>query len=72
MNFAKDLANVQSLAAGQACTVFWAEGGGGEVTREGDVLVLREVPQFGGSYMSEHTFALGEAEELVELAYTWT
>lgn len=72
MDFAKDLAKVQALEPGQTCTVFWFEESGGEVERERNILILREVAQYGGDYVSEDTFTLDQAEDLVKLAYTWT
>jgi hypothetical protein len=72
MTFEKDLAKVQALEPGQSCTVFWFEEGGGHVEREGDLLVLHEVPQYGGVEGDEFTFNLDQAAALVRLAHTWT
>ena len=69
----RDIAKVKALApfCGK-CTVFWHEGGGGEVYRIWDMLFLFSIPQYGGEGSFEGSFAVSEAEKLVDLAHTWT
>jgi len=67
----QDIAAVKALGLGGNCTVFWSEGGGGEVHRIWDTLILFSIPQYGGEGSFEGTFKLAEVEKLVDLASTW-
>ena len=67
-----DLLKVQSLRDGETCQINWHEDGGGEVTREGDILSLYEVPQFGGEPRFYTSCPLSDAPTLVLIAYSWT
>jgi hypothetical protein len=71
----KDIEKVKQLKHEETCYINWYDGGGGEVRRIGDTLLLIEIPQYGVELTSEGyfeiSFELDEAEKLVELAHTW-
>jgi len=69
---AQDIEAVKSLGQGQSCTVCWSEGGGGEVYRIWDTLFLFSIPQYGGEGTFEKAYSVDEAEQLVDMARTWT
>ena len=69
----RDILKVKALPPfGGQCTVFWHDGGGGDVYRIWDMLFLFSIPQYGGDGSFEGAFSLGDVEKLVDLAHTWT
>ena len=72
MSKALDIDKVKLLQHGEKCHVSWFEDGGGEVYRIWDTLLLFSIPQYGGIGRLEQSFDLRNAEDLVELAFTWT
>ena len=72
INKVQDAARINALKDGEATKVFWAEEGGGEVRRVGDMLELYEVPQYGGEPQYVNTYQLTEVAELLNEVYSWT
>ena len=72
MNKQQDINKVLALSDGQSTTVFWSEGGGGVIYRDGDKYQLFCVPQYGGEEQFEGEFELGQEEQMVSIAHTWT
>ncbi len=52
--------------------VNWFEESGAEIHRLADSYAVYEIPQFGGMPHSEQFFELGQEDEIIELAYSWT
>jgi len=71
-NKERDLIRLRTLKMGQSSYINWSEGGGGEVHRVNDVLVLFEVPLYGGNPQYTETYHIKEIHTLLDLAYTWT
>jgi len=67
-----DIMKVRELSHKQDCTIFWFEGGGGEVHKIWDMYFLFEIPQYGGEGRFEGAYDETQIEELVRKAHTWT
>ncbi len=67
-----DEVKILALAHRQSCAVRWHDGGGGEVHRLWDELVLFEIPQYGGEGNYIRTFHISQVHELLEEVYSWT
>ena len=68
----QDIEAVKAIGHGGNCAVCWSEGGGGDVYRIYDTLLLFLIPQYGGDGRFEGAFRLDEVEKLVDLAHAWT
>ena len=68
----QDLKDVQNLKDGETCYVFFFEEGGGEVTKVNNMLILFEIPQYGGIPQYAASYHERDAGELVSEVYTWT
>jgi hypothetical protein len=69
-----DRDDVKSLPHNGNCTVNWFEEGGGDVYRLWDVLILFEVPQYGGkpSYVGTYPFSDQGIDDLLAITNRWT
>ncbi len=68
----QDLEVVKALTHNEACYVAWSEEGGGEVRCIWDTLFLFSIPQYGGDGSFEKAFRIKDADELVDMAHSWT
>ncbi len=68
----EDKKKLESLIAGQSCTVNWFENGGAQVFNCNWVYVVFEVAQYGGVERYEGTYSSDEIPQIIELAYSWT
>jgi len=63
---------IKNLKKDQECTVNWFDGGGGLIRREGSLLNLYEVPQYGGMKIFYDSFKDSEIDEIIKICETWT
>ena len=68
----EDKKKLETLIAGQSCTVNWFEEGGAEVFNCNGVFVVFEVAQYGSNERYEGTYSRDEIPQIIELAYSLT
>jgi|APSaa5957512576_1039674.scaffolds.fasta_scaffold135226_2 hypothetical protein len=61
-----------NMKEGEKVFINWSEGGGGLVTKKGDIYTLHEVPIYGGIPQVDGEYTKSELDKLIEKAMSWT
>lgn len=67
-----DKQKLQNMISGETAYVNWSEGGGGEVHRVDDTLLLYYVPCYGGEGELVLKAHISGHELVVDTVYSWT